>query len=138
MGVSSFQDRSHVGEEAASVLPCAMPVSVNVALSESEDEAETVQLPPPPALGPPRKRKRSQPAAPKQEDPVLNLRSILGKACKCKKRRCREPFRVNPSFQQLLNYRDELSALRKLDKDHLAARPRVKPLKSESTLDFAF
>lgn len=97
-----------------------MPVSDQVALSESEDEGEVQLLPPAPAF-PPRKRKRSQPAAPKQEDPVLKLRSILGKACQCKKQRCREPFRLDPCFHELLTYREELSALHKLDKDHVAA-----------------
>ena len=104
-----------------SLLPGCMPVGDVQALSESEDEGPLIPEVPLP-IHQPRKRKRnSGPRPPEiesaQQDSAHDLRALLGKRCKCKRRDCMSLF-TGERFQPLLEYRKSFLAMHKLDKDH--------------------
>lgn len=104
------------GEEAQASGVCQSAFSAVAELSDSEEGPQ------------PRKRKKKVKRQSREEKQTLvsneaELRSLLGKPCKCRAANCLQAFTEQPLFRQLQTFRSEWGALHKLDQDQVAARP---------------
>ena len=86
-------------------------------LSDDESSCTLDDAPPP---RPKRKRKHQSSRMPLDDQQYL--RSCLAKRSKCSKQNCFEPFVEETKFSELLTFRQEWCALRKLDQDNLVPR----------------
>lgn len=86
-------------------------------LGPSDDERES-DLDVEAAVANPRSVPAKKGKRPLSDDPV-NIRSVLGKRCACKKRNCFEKFTGKQKFDELQKFRTEMRELHKLDQDRV-------------------